>query len=79
MADRLAVFNMITSFTTGQPSHDWIKSTIRYSDGHRSMKSLRDHFEGEGNASRNKNEADRLKDTLHYKNERSMTFENFLT
>ena len=79
MADRLAVFNMITSFTTGQPSHDWIKATIRWSDGRRSMKALRDHFEGEGNASRNKNEADRLKDSLHYKSERSMTFETFLT
>jgi hypothetical protein len=79
LADRLTVFNMITSFTTGQPSHDWIKSTIRYADGRRSMKALRDHFEGEGNASRNKNEADRLKDTLHYKSERSMTFETFLT
>ena len=79
MADRLTVFNMIISFTTGQPSHDWIKSTIRYSDGRRSMKALRDHFEGEGNASRNKAEADRLKDTLHYKSERSMTFETFLT
>jgi len=43
------------------------------------MKALRDHFEGEGNASRNKNEADRLKDSLHYKSERSMMFENFLT
>lgn len=79
MADRLTVFNMITSFTTGQPSHDWIKSTIKWSDGRRSMKALRDHFEGEGNASRNKNEADRLKDSLHYKSERSMTFETFLT
>jgi len=27
MADRVTVFNMLVSFTTGQPSHDWIKST----------------------------------------------------
>ena len=79
MADRVTVFNMLVSFTTGHPSHDWIKSTLRFSDGRSSMKALRDHFEGEGNASRNKNEADRLKESLHYKSERAMSFENFLT
>ena len=78
-ADRMAVFNMIVSFTTGQPSGDWIKGTLRYSDGRRSMKALRNHFSGEGNASRRIAEADRLKDSLHYKNERAMNFETFLT
>ena len=78
-SDRLAVFNMIVSFTTGQPSGDWIKSTLRYSNGRRSMKALQDHFAGEGNASRNKAEADRLYSDLHYKSERAMPFETFLT
>ena len=78
-ADRLAVFNMIVSFTTGQPSGDWIKSTLKYNDGRRSMKALRDHFTGEGNATRNKTEADRLYADLHYKSERAMPFETFLT
>ena len=79
IVDRMLVFNMIVSFTTGQPSGDWIKSTIKYSDGRRSMKTLINHFSGEGNASRNIAEADRLKDNLHYKSERAMSFENFLT
>ena len=39
-SDRLAVFNLIVSFTTGQPSGDWIKTTLNYSDGRRSMKAL---------------------------------------
>ena len=78
-ADKMTVFNMIVSFTTGQPSADWIRPTICHNDGRRSMKALRDHFSGEGNASRNKADADRLKDTLHYKNERAMDFETFLT
>ena len=78
-ADRMTVFNMIISFTTGQPSADWIKPTIKHNDGRRSMKALRAHFSGEGNASRNKAEADRLKEALHYKGERAMTFESFLT
>ena len=43
------------------------------------MKALRDHFAGAGNATRNEAEADRLSESLHYKNERSMAFETFLT
>ena len=43
------------------------------------MKALQDHFAGEGNASRNKAEADRLYNDLHYKSERAMPFETFLT
>ena len=43
------------------------------------MKALRDHFTGEGNSSRRMAEAERMKADLHYKNERSLTFENFLT
>ena len=78
-ADRLTVFNFIVSFTTGHPSGDWVKNTLRYSDGRRSMKALRDHFAGEGNATRSLAEAERLKDTLHYKSERAMPFETFLT
>ena len=78
-ADRLAVFNMLVSFTTGQPSGDWIKTTLRYSDGRRSMNALRTHFAGEGNASRNMAEADRLHESLVYKNERALSFEIFLT
>lgn len=78
-ADKLAVFNMIVSFTTGQPSGNWIKATLKYSDGRKSLKALRTHFAGEGNATRNMAEATRLRDTLHYKNERAMSFEIFLT
>ena len=43
------------------------------------MKALRDHFSDEGSASRNISEADRLKESLHYKSERSLTFETFQT
>ena len=43
------------------------------------MHALRNHFSGEGNATRNIAKAERLRDTLHYKNERSMSFEMFLT
>jgi hypothetical protein len=43
------------------------------------MKALRDHFLGEGNATRSLADTEQLKDSLHYKNERSMPFETFLT
>ena len=79
LADCRTVFNLLLSFTTGEPSGDWIKSTVKYSDGRRSMQALRDHFAGEGNASRNKAVADALKKSLHYKSERAMPFEDFLT
>ena len=79
LADRLLVFNMLISFTTGQPSGDWIKNTTRHSDGRRSMQAIRDHFAGEGNQFRNISEADRLHESLHYKSERAMSFETFLT
>ena len=78
-ADKLTVFNFIVSFTTGQPSGDWVKDSIKHSNGRRSMKALRDHFLGEGNATRSLASAEGLRASLHYKNERSMAFETFLT
>lgn len=78
-ADKLTVFNFIVSYTTGQPSGDWVKNTIKHSNGRKSMKALRDHFLGEGNATRSLATAEGLRETLHYKNERSMPFETFLT
>ena len=78
-ADKLTVYNFIVSFTTGQPSGDWVKDSARYCNGRRSMKALRDHFLGEGNATRSLALAEGLRSSLHYKNERSMAFETFLT
>ena len=43
------------------------------------MKVLRDHFLGEGNATRSLALAEQLWESLHYNTERSMTFETFLT
>ena len=43
------------------------------------MKSSRNHFVGKGNVTRNISEAERLRYTLYYNNERSISFELFLT
>ena len=76
--DSLQVHEM-QNFTTGQPSHAWIKSVKKFEDGRRSMKALREHFEGKGNATINLVEANCLRESLHYKNERSLSFEMFLS
>ena len=78
-ADKQVVHQALISFTAGQPSEDWLKSVARYKDGRRSMQALRNHFSGEGNATRRIAEADRMKKNLHYKNEKSLSFETFLT
>ena len=43
------------------------------------MKELRNQYAVEGNATRKIPEIDQLRDSLHYSNERSMSFELFLT
>ena len=78
-ADKQVVHQALISFTAGQPSEDWLKGVARYKDGRRSMHALRNHFSGEGNVTHRIAEADRLKKSLHYKNEKSMSFETFLT
>ena len=78
-ADNKTVHQSIVAFTTGQTSEDWISPVLKDKSGRKSMQALRDHFSGEGNVTRRIAEADRFKETLHYKNERSLTFETFLT
>ena len=76
--NKVVVFNIVVLFTTGQLSDNWIKTILRYSDRRRSIQALQTYFTGERNTSRTLANADRLKDTLYYKNERAMTFETFL-
>jgi hypothetical protein len=42
------------------------------------MEALRNHYSGEGNTSRRIAVAERIRDTLFFKNERSMQFSAFL-
>ena len=77
-ADKRQVHQYIVSFTQGQLSEDWIKSIKRLKDGRQDMLTLRKHFEGEGNATRRIAQAERMRDSLFYRNERSLTFEVFL-
>ena len=78
-SDIATVHQCLVSSTSGQPLEDWIKPVLRYKDGKRISAAIKDHFSGEGNATRQIAEADRLKESIQYKNERSMAFELCLT
>ena len=76
-ADKRQVHQIMVSFTQKQLSEDWIKPVKSQRNGREDMKRLRSHFSGEGNATRRIAVAERLRDSLFYKNERSLTFELF--
>ena len=78
-ADQLSVFSYIVLFATGQTSGEWVKDKLRYSSGRRLMEALRSHFTGEGKVTHNIDEADILSENFHYKSERVMISEAFLT
>lgn len=76
-ADKRTVHQIMVSFTQGEMSEGWIKPVKSQKDGKEDMKRLRDHFSGEVNSTRRIAVADRLRDTLFYKNKLSTTFEVF--
>ena len=43
------------------------------------MKTFRGYFSGEGDATRNLLESEKLNKSLHYKSEREMSFDTFIT
>ena len=48
-------------------------------NGRIDLKALCAHYQGAGNTTRRIAEATRLRETLHYKNERSLSFATFLS
>ncbi len=78
-ADKRQVHQIIVGFTQGTIAENCIKSLKSKKDGRRDVLALRAHFAGEGNSSRRIAEAERLRETLHYKSERVFPFEKFLT
>jgi hypothetical protein len=78
-ADARQVHQYVQSLTTGEQAEQWIKSLRKEQNGRRDVEALRKHYEGEGNSSRRIAEAERLRDNLHYKSERALPFQTFLT
>ena len=78
-ADARRVHQLITSFVQGESAEQWIKMHARKQNGRIDWLALSAHYKGEGNTSRRIAEADRLRDTLHYKSERALAFTTFLS
>ena len=77
-ADARKVHQLIKSFLQAETAEQWVRPHLKAQNGRRDMKALRDHYTGEGNTSRRIAVAERLRDSLHYKNEKLMQFSSFL-
>ena len=61
-----------------ESAEQWIKDLTPRVNGRRDMEALRNHYGGEGNASRRIATVEKLHESLHYKSERSLPFSTFL-
>ena len=77
-ADTRRVNQVINSNVQGEATEQWIDPHKRKQNGWVYMGTLGDHYYGEGNASRCIGKSERIRNSIHYKNERSMSFSVFL-
>ena len=77
-ADARKVHQLIKSFLQTESAEQWIKPFAKRQSGRLDMDALRKHYSGEGNTSRRIAVAERIRYTLHYKNERALSFSTFL-
>ena len=72
-ADSRCIHQLLKNYLVAEMVEQWIKNLEPHADGRRDMLALREHYSGEGNAT-----AERMREGLHYKNERSLAFSIFL-
>ena len=77
-ADARKVNQLLMNFLVAELAEQWIKNLAPCVNGRLDMEALRNHYGGEGNASQCIATAEKLRETLHYKSERSMPFSTFL-
>jgi hypothetical protein len=77
--DARKVHPLIHAFVQGETAETWIKPKEKMQNGRLDFKALQAHYGGKGNTSVRIKEAEVLRNSLHYKNERAMSFEKFLT
>jgi hypothetical protein len=77
-ADARKVHQLIKSFLQAESAEQWIKRHSSRQSGREDMQALRRHYTGEGNISRRITTAEALRTSLHYKQEKYLTFSNFL-
>jgi hypothetical protein len=79
-SDARKVHQLIHGFVEGETAKTWIKPTEKRQNGRLDFKALQAHYGGKGNnKSARIKEAEVLRNSLHYKNERAISFEKFLT
>ena len=66
------------NFLVAELAEQWIKDLTPRVNRRRDMEALRNHYGGEGNASRRIATAEKLRESLHYKSEHSLPFSTFL-
>ena len=77
-ADARKVHQLLKSFLQAETTERWIKPLAKKQNGRADMIALRNHYSGKGNTSRRIAAAEKLRETLHYKNERALPFSTFL-
>ena len=77
-ADARKVHQLLMNFLVAEWAEQWIKNLAPRVNGRLDMEALRNHYGGEGDASQPIATAKKLRETLHYKSERSMPFSTFL-
>jgi hypothetical protein len=78
-ADARQVHQIIQSLTSAENAEHWLKDISKKHNGRLDMMALRSHYRGAGNQSRRIGAAEKLRSTLHYRNERSLKFSQFIS
>ena len=77
-ADARKVHQLLMNFLVAESAEQWIRDLTPRVNGRRDMEAFRNHYGGEGNASRRIATAEKLRESLHYKSEHSLPFSTFL-
>ena len=77
-ADSRCVHQVLMNYLVVGMAEQWIKNLEPHADGRRDILALREHYSGEGNASRCIATVEQMREGLHYKNKRSLVFVSFL-
>ena len=78
-ADTHQFHQLILFSTQGQPYHDWIKTLTKKTNRRIDMSALRAHHQGEGSTTRSIAEAERLRNSFHYRNENGLPLASYLS
>ena len=67
----MKVHQLLMNFIVAELAEQWIKDLTPRVNGRLDMEALQKHYGGKGNASRRIATAEKLRESLHYKSERS--------